>query len=102
MKSCIACSMPLNSLKEIGCEVSDGWVCVHCSTPDGKVKSCEEVFEGGVQFFMGVTDKVDRSLAEKLTRKNMNRLPYWQKNKEGFLNGEEATDEEFSYIFSKL
>lgn len=44
MKTCIACSMPLNDSKEIGAEVSEGSVCVHCSSADGGVKSCEEVF----------------------------------------------------------
>jgi len=88
--------MPLNDPNEIGCEIPDGAVCVHCSTPDGKVKSCEEVFEGGVQFFMSAVSGADRILAEKLVRKNMNSLPYWQKNKGECLNGEVASDQEFS------
>lgn len=102
MKTCISCSMPLNDPKEIGCEVEDGEVCVHCSTPDGKVKNCIDVFEGGVQFFMSAISGTDRVLAEKLVRKNMNQLPYWQKNKGTCLNGEEASNEEFVEIMSKL
>lgn len=74
MKSCIACSMPLSDPKDIG----------------------------GVQFFMDVARLTDRALAEKLTRKNMNILPYWQKNKGSCLDGTEASDKEFSEIMSKL
>lgn len=94
--------MPLNDPKEIGCEVEDGAVCVHCSTPDGKVKNCVDVFEGGVQFFMSAVPGVDRVLAEKLVRKNMNNLPYWQKNKGACLDGEVASDQEFSDAMAKL
>lgn len=94
--------MPLNDPKEIGCEVPDGVVCIHCSTPDGKVKSCDEVFEGGVQFFMGAISGMDRNLAERLVRKNMNSLSYWHKNKGACLDGDSASDEEFAEMMSKL
>jgi hypothetical protein len=94
--------MPLNDPKEIGSEVQDGSVCIHCSMPDGKVKSCEEVFEGGVQFFLGAVPGTDRALAERLTRKNMNGLPYWQRNKSACLDGDQASDEEFGQVMSKL
>lgn len=102
MKTCIACSMPLSDPKDIGGEISDGSICVHCATPDGKVKSCEDVFEGGVQFFMNVMHLTDRNLAERLTRKNMNNLPYWQKNKGACLDGDCASDQEFADMMSKL
>ncbi len=102
MKTCIACSMPLSDPKDIGGEISDGPICVHCVTPDGKVKNCEEVFEGGVQFFMKVGHLTDRALAERLTRKNMYSLPYWQKNKGACLDGDEASDEEFAAMMAKL
>jgi hypothetical protein len=102
MKTCIACSMPLNDPKEIGAELPEGSVCIHCVAPDGKVKSCEEVFEGGVQFFLSALPNTNRALAEKLVRKNMNQLPYWQDKKEACLQGGEATDEEFARALSQL
>jgi hypothetical protein len=70
--------------------------------PDGKVKSCEEVFEGGIQFFIGAIPGTDRNLAERLVRKNMNKLPYWQKNKGACLDGDCASDQEFEEVMSKL
>lgn len=94
--------MPLNDPKDFGSETENGPVCIHCSTADGKVKGCEEIFEGGVQFFMHTLSGADRVLAEKLTRKNMNSLPYWQKNKSACLEGDLATDQEFQDALSKL
>ena len=102
MKTCIACGMPLDDPSQIGGKITDGAVCVHCSTPDGNVKSCEEVFEGGVQFFMGAVPNTDRALAEKLTRKNMKNLPHWQKNGCSCLDGEEASEEEFGQALRAL
>lgn len=75
--------------------LDEGTICEHCSDGDGGVKSCEEVFEGGVKFFMEAVEGTEKDLAERLVRKNMNRLPYWQENKGECLNGEEASDEEF-------
>ncbi len=92
MKTCIACSEPLN----------EGSVCEHCATADGGVKSCGEIFEGGVQYFMGAVPGADRAFAEKLVRKNMNKLPYWKGNGCGCLEGEEASDEEFEKVLGGL
>ncbi len=102
MKICISCGMPLDNTENIGAELDDGMVCIHCSTHDGQVKSCEEIFEGGVKFFMQIIPDARRDLAERLTRKNMNRLPYWQHNKADCLNGDEASDEEFAEMMAKL
>jgi len=99
---CIACSMPLEDSSQIGCEIGDGPVCIHCASAAGGVKSCEEVFEGGVQFFMGAMPGAGRELAEKLVRRNMKNLPYWQKNAGTCLEGEEASDEEFNEAMAKL
>ena len=102
MDSCISCSMPLINPADIGAKTADGSACIHCSNPDGTIKSCEEVFEGGVQFFMDSIPGTERALAERLTRKNMNNLPYWQKNGTDILQGEEATDEEFQEMMGRM
>ena len=70
--------------------------CVYCTNPNGSVKSCEEIFEWWVQFFINSTG-ADRALAERLVRKNMLRLPYWK-----VLSGEVATDEEFDEMMKKM
>jgi hypothetical protein len=75
--------------------------CRYCVNDDGSVKSCEKIFEGGARFFMGNIG-ADRKMAEKATRKNMNRLSYWKNKDCAVLQGEEATDEEFAEIMKKL
>lgn len=88
-------------INDIGLETADGPVCVY-DVKDGAIKSAEEIFEGGVQFFMGEGTADDRALAESVTRKNMKSLPYWLAHPFDLLNGEEATDEEFGMVMAKL
>ena len=101
-KHCIACGMPLNEKEDITSETDEGPACKYCVDSSGKVKSCKEIFEGGVQFFMNSVQGVDKSLAERITRKNMNRLPYWKNKDEECLKGEEASDEEFEKALNDL
>lgn len=75
--------------------------CLYCVGEDGNVKPCAEIFEGGVQFFMGQIGG-DRTLAERITRKNMNMQPYWQGKSCDLLAGEAASDEEFAEAMKKL
>lgn len=101
MKSCLTCGMPLVNKEDFpGCD-ENGDFCIHCVNEDGSLKTCEEIFDGGVQFFMETVGD-DRSLAERLTRKNMRQLPYWQDNFCAALEGEEATEEEFQFALAKL
>lgn len=102
MEYCIACTMPLASNEEIGAQITDGPVCIHCADGKGGVKSCAEIFEGGVQFFLMTFPDMDRTVAERVTRKNMRALPYWHGKGTACLEGEEATDEEFQSILERL
>lgn len=102
MKFCAACSMPLDTEDVIGVETDNESFCIHCVNADKEVKPCEEIFEGGVQFFMSLDSSVTRNFAEKLVRKNMRQLSYWQNRVDLCLSGETATDEEFQSILSKL
>ena len=102
MKFCAACSMPLDSDNVIGLETSNESFCIHCVNENKEVKSCGEIFEGGVQFFMSVDSSMTRDFAEKIVKKNMRNLPYWQEKEYPCLSGEIATDEEFSSVLAKL
>jgi len=103
--------MPLEGAHEgdVGFESADGLVCSFDSK-DGVIKGGEEIFEGGVQFFLGEVagpstgsgSSSDRALAERLTRKNMRSLPYWQAHSFAELDGELATDAEFGEAMAKL
>lgn len=87
--------------KDIGLETVDGPVCVY-DVSNGAIKPSEDIFEGGVQFFMGEGTGGDRALAERVTRKNMKSLPYWQAHPFDLLSGDEATDEEFGMVMARL
>ena len=87
--------------KDIGLETVDGPVCIH-DVNDGKIKPGMEIFEGGVQFFMAEVADGVRDLAERLTRKNMKALPYWQHHPFAELDGSVATDEEFGMAMARL
>ena len=103
MKSCITCGMPLEGAHagDIGMETPEGLVCKFDSE-NGKIKSGEEIFEGGVNFFAGAVCNGDRECAARLTRKNMQALPYWQMRTFANLDGLIATDEEFASAVAKL
>ncbi len=102
METCIACSMPLTKKEDFGSETENGSVCIHCTNSDGGIKSCEEVFDGGVQFFLSTVASGDRTLAEKLSRKTMKNLPYWQNKICDCLEGEEVSDEKYAEAIKKL
>lgn len=103
MKTCITCGMPFEGshANDIALETADGPVCIH-DAKDGQIKPAEEIFEGGVQFFMSEVAAGDRDLAERLTRKNMNSLPYWKNHPFAGLEGLQATEEEFGEAMAKL
>lgn len=103
MKSCITCGMPLegNHAGDVGIETAEGAVCKF-DVVDGAMKPAEDIFEGGVQFFLDAVADGDRALAERLTRKNMSALPHWQANPFALLEGEQSSDEEFGTAMMKL
>lgn len=100
-KVCIACGMPMVDEEDFGCEDMTKNTCVFCTNEDGTMKSCEDIFEGGVEFFMEATGE-ERYGAERLTRRNMLSLPYWQENGTAILEGPQATDEEYSAMLALL
>ena len=102
MNTCITCSMPLVTKAEVGLTTSDGSHCIHCTNIDGTLKTCEQIFTGGVEFFMAAVPSVTKELAEKLARKTMKSLPYWQKHHHSCLEGAAASDEEFKEAMAQL
>jgi hypothetical protein len=103
MKICITCGMPLEGEheKDFGIDAPEGPVC-RFDSAGGKVKDVADIYAGGVQFFLEAVADGDRTLAERLTRKNMKALPYWQNHPSSMLDGEEASDEEFATAMAKL
>lgn len=100
-KFCWACGMPMIKKEDFALGDENSKFCRYCVNEKGEVKSCEEIFEGGVRYFMdNVTN--DRKIAEKVTRKNMNMQSYWEGKNCEILKGEMATDEEFQEILKKI
>ncbi len=100
-KFCEACGMPLSKKEDFAGGDESSKFCLYCVNDDASVKSCEEIFEGGVQFFLSQIGD-DRQLAERITRKNMKAQPYWQDKNCAILDGEVATDEEFAEAMRKI
>lgn len=90
-----------NHANDIGLELPEGPVCKFDSE-NGKVKSGDEIFDGGVAFFAAEATGGDRELAARLTRRNMKSLPYWQTLPFEKLEGAATTDVEFQTAMSKL
>jgi hypothetical protein len=101
MKTCSTCGMPLEKKEDFAGGDENAEFCLYCVNADGSVKSCAEIFEGGVQFFLGAIGG-ERAFAEKIVRKNMNQLPYWENSNCACLQGEQATDAEFASVMEKL
>jgi len=100
-KFCLTCGMPLIEKEDFAGGDENAKFCLHCVDENGSVKSCQEIFEGGVQFFLSQIGG-ERKMAEKITRKNMKGLKYWQDKDCSILQGETATDEEFIEALKKL
>jgi uncharacterized glyoxalase superfamily protein PhnB len=75
-KACMSCGMPMTKLEDFGGGKSGNLYCVHCSNPDGSLKSREEVFEGMVNFMM-MSQKMNRETAQGAVRERMSQMPAW-------------------------
>ncbi|KKR37130.1 MAG: hypothetical protein UT69_C0010G0009 [Candidatus Yanofskybacteria bacterium GW2011_GWE1_40_10] len=83
--------MPLTKKEDFDNGDENSNFCLYCVNTDGSVKSCEEIFEGGVQFFM-----------TQIEGDRMGELSYWRDKNCEVLKGEMATDEEFAEVMKKL
>lgn len=93
--------MPINKEEDFGKHEITSEFCIHCMNRDGSIKSCEEIFELGVGFFMAQT-WANSVLAEKIVRKNMRKLAYRQGERQEMLEGPVATDDEFAELLGRM
>jgi len=73
---CMSCGMPMNKPEDFGGGNPANLYCVHCSNPDGSLKSYEEVFEGMVNFMM-MSQNMDRETAKSRAKEYMSTMPAW-------------------------
>ncbi len=75
-RKCMSCGMHITKPEDFGGGSTDNLFCAYCTTPDGSLKSYDEVLEGMIGFMM-VTRKMDRTTAEGAAREHMSRMPAW-------------------------
>jgi hypothetical protein len=75
-KVCMSCGMPMTKPEEFGGGSEENIYCVHCTNPDGTLKSQGEVFAGMVDFMMRMRN-LDRVQAEIAAKKHMASMPAW-------------------------
>ena len=75
-KNCMSCGMPMTKLEDFGGGNPANIYCVHCSNPDGSLKSYNDVFEGMVNFMM-MSQNMDRETAETAAKEYMAKIPAW-------------------------
>ena len=80
MTNCQSCGMPMNSPEDFGGGDPENKYCVHCTHPDGSLKSYEEALEGMTSFMMNMRN-MDRDTAESATREYMSNMPAWSQFK---------------------
>ncbi len=76
IKNCMSRGMPMTKLEDFGGGNPASIYCVHCSNPDGSLKSRDEVFAGMVSFMM-MSQNMDRETAERAAREYMSKMPAW-------------------------
>jgi uncharacterized glyoxalase superfamily protein PhnB len=74
--NCLSCGMPMTRPEDFGGGNPENKYCVHCSNPDGSLKSYEEALEGMTNFMMN-SRNVDRETAESAARDYMAMMPAW-------------------------
>lgn len=101
MKECQACGMPMMDKEDFAQGDENAALCAYCANADGKAKTCQEIFAGSSGYFQEALG-VDKTMADRITRKHMRSLPYWQGEEDDCLKGDMATDEEFAQAMKKL
>ena len=77
--NCLSCGMPMTSPGDFGGGNQENKHCVHCSNPDGSLKSYEQVLEGMINF-MVMSQKMDRKAAEGAAKGYLAKMPAWSSN----------------------
>ena len=76
VKNCMSCGMPMSKLEDFGGGNPANVYCVHCSKPDGSLKSRDEVLAGMVNFMM-MSQNMNRETARAAAKEHMAKMPAW-------------------------
>ena len=75
-RACMSCGMPMAKLEDFGGGNPSNTYCVHCTNPDGSLKSYDEVYSGMIQFMINIKG-MDQATAEQGAREYMANMPAW-------------------------
>ena len=75
--NCLSCGMPMTGPADFGGGNPENKYCVHCSQPDGSLKSYDDVLEGMVNFMM-MSQKMDRGTAQSAAKEYLAKMPAWR------------------------
>ena len=75
-KTCMSCGMPMTKIEDFGGGSPANIYCVHCTHPDGSLKSWDEAVEGLTGFMME-TQGLDRVAAEVRAKEHLGKMPAW-------------------------
>ena len=70
----MSCGMPMAKREDFGGGNPANTYCAHCSHPDGRLKSYDEVREGIVNFMM-MSQHMDKEIAERSVHEYMSTMP---------------------------
>jgi len=76
MSNCQSCGMPMTRAEDFGGGNPENKCCVHCTHPDGSLKSYDEALEGMTNFMMK-SQNMDSETAGSAAREYMSRMPAW-------------------------
>jgi uncharacterized glyoxalase superfamily protein PhnB len=75
-KTCMSCGMSLAKPEDFSGGNLENLNCVHCSNPDGSLKSYQEVFTGMTNFMIE-TQNMDKETAEQAAKEYLAKMPAW-------------------------
>ena len=75
-RNCMSCGMPMTKSEDFGGGNPANLYCVHCSNPDGSLKSYDEALRGMTEFMM-MSQNMEREAAENAAREYLSRMPAW-------------------------
>jgi len=76
MSNCQSCGMPMTKADDFGGGNPENKYCVHCTYPNGSLKSYDEVLEGMTNFMMKMQNMA-RETAGSAAREYMSNMPAW-------------------------
>jgi len=77
ISKCESCGMPMKEPEEFGGQNTKNKYCVHCTKPDGMLKSYDETL-AGMSNFMAKTKNITPEKAVEMAKAYMKTMPAWK------------------------